>query len=81
MKNRPSIPDNVQNWQIFEDKDLIRFLTCEGDYEDQNIDWNGCVEEKDGKEMLFGKETVQLKSDKIPKGLVALERIFDEAVV
>lgn len=79
MKYRPSIPDNVQNWQVFEDdKDLIRFLTCEEDYENQIIDWNGCVEENDGKETLFGKEIVQLKMKKIPKGLVALERIFDE---
>ena len=39
MKNRPSIPDNVQNWQVFEDdKDIIRFLTCQEDYECQFID-------------------------------------------
>ena len=57
MKNRPSIPDNVQNWQVFEDdRDIIRFLTCQEDCENQFIDWNGCVEEEDGKEMLFVKE-------------------------
>ena len=28
--------------------------------------------------MLFDKEIVQLKTNKIPKGLVALERIFGE---
>ena len=79
MKNKPLIPDNVQNQQVFEDdKDIIKFLTCEKNYENQFIDWNGCVEEKDGKKILFRKEIIQLKMNKIPKGLVALEQIFDE---
>jgi len=35
------------------------------------------VEEHDGKETLFGQEIVQLKTNKIPKGLIALEKVFD----
>lgn len=31
----------------------------------------------DGKDTIFGNEIVQLKTNKIPKGLVALERVFD----
>lgn len=31
----------------------------------------------DGKETIFGNEIIQLKTNKIPKGLVALEGVFD----
>lgn len=31
----------------------------------------------DGKNTIFGEEVVQLKTNKIPKGLVVLETIFD----
>lgn len=33
--------------------------------------------EVDGKETLIGNEVIQLKTKNIPKGLVALERVFD----
>ena len=30
IQTRPSIPNNVHNWQVFEDdKDILRFLNCE----------------------------------------------------
>ena len=30
VQTRPSVPDNVQNWQVFEDhSDILRFLNCE----------------------------------------------------
>lgn len=35
------------------------------------------METGDGKETLFGNEVIQLKTNKIPKGLVVLERMFD----
>ena len=35
------------------------------------------MESIDGKDTVFGKEVVQLKTNKIPKGLVTLETIFD----
>lgn len=32
---RPSIPDNVTNWRVFNnDPDIIKFLTSEGSYDD-----------------------------------------------
>ena len=75
---RPSIPDNVQNWQVFEDdKDILRFLNCENMLSGQEIDCAAYVENIGGKDTIFGKEVVQLKTNKIPKGLVALETIFD----
>lgn len=78
IKPRPSIPNNIHNWQIFEDdRDIIKFLACEERYEDQFIDLNAYVETIDGKDALFGKDVIQIKSNKIPKGLVALEKKFD----
>lgn len=35
------------------------------------------MENINGKDTIFGKEVVQLKNNRIPKGLVALETIFD----
>ena len=36
---RPSIPDNVTNWRVFNnDANIIDFLTSEGSYEEQIID-------------------------------------------
>jgi len=59
------------------DADIINFLHCADYYENQEIDFNAFVEEHDGKETLFGQEVVQLKTNKIPKGLIALEKAFD----
>ena len=36
---RPSIPDNITNWRIFnDDSDIVSFLTSEGSYTNQIID-------------------------------------------
>lgn len=36
---RPSIPDNITNWRVFNnDADIVNFLTSEGSYEEQIID-------------------------------------------
>lgn len=37
------------------------------------------MEKVDGKDTIFGNEVIQLKTNKIPKGLVALERFFDNS--
>lgn len=79
IKTRPSFPDNIKSWQVFDDdKDLLKFLFCENQYEHQWIDWNGLVEDKDGKGTVLGQEVLQLKTNKIPKGLIELERMFDD---
>ena len=42
---RPSVPDNVQNMQVFEDdKDILRFLNCENMLSGQEIDCATYVE-------------------------------------
>ena len=75
---RPSVPDNIENWQVFDDeKEILRFLTCTNQFFGLQINFNDFVETSDGKESLFGKEVIQLKKNKIPTRLVALENVFD----
>ena len=75
---RPFVPNNVQNWQVFEDdKDILRFLNYENMLSGQEIGCATYVENINGKDTIFGQEVVQLKTNKIPKGLVVLEIFFD----
>lgn len=78
IQNRPSIPDNVENWKVFEDdKDIINFLLSEDKYHGQEMDCSDLIETIDGKETIFGHAIMQLKNNKVPKGLIVLESIFD----
>jgi len=78
VKIRPAVPENICSWQVFnDDRDLLKFLHCIDEYENQEIDFQAFVETIDGKETLVGKEIIQLRTNKIPRGLVALERAFD----
>ena len=79
VQTRPSVANNVQNWQVFEDdRDFLQLLTCEEDYQDIGLDWSGLDNNRYSKEKKIGEEIVQLKLNKKPKGLVALECIFDD---
>ena len=78
VQSRPSIPNNVENWKVFEDEnDILKFLLSEGRYDSQELDCSAFVEMVDGKEIVFGQEILQLKTNKLPKGLVMLESTFD----
>ena len=78
VQNRPSILDNVENWQVFEDdKDILNFMLSEDKYHGQEMDYNDLIETINGKETIFGQEIMQLKTNKVPKGLVVLKIIFD----
>ena len=41
------------------------------------MDCSDLVETIDGKETIFGQKVIQLKTNKVPEGLVVLENIFD----
>ena len=65
---RPSIPNNVTNWRVFNnDADIVNFLTSEGSYEEQIID----EQEHD----------LQIKNDQnqnpIPKSVFKMEYLYD----
>ena len=92
--NIPSIPDNSKYWQVFEDDMQIRrFLELSGEFVNTYIDTendNGesfqdfeeLEKEKDGTEKLKGtlggKDIIQLKNNFIPRGLIPLEKLFDQ---
>ena len=60
-----------------DDKDIINFLLNEHKYHGQEMDYCHLVETIDGKETIFGQEVIQLKTKKVPKGLVILEKTFN----
>jgi hypothetical protein len=77
VKTRPVVPDNIYNWQVFQDdQDILRFIQCLDQYENQSIDCSSLLESDNGKEYIFGNEVVQLSSNQIPRGLVELEALF-----
>lgn len=78
VQHRPSVPDNVHSWQVFEDdKDILNFLLNKDKYHGQELDCSAWVETVDGMERIFGQNVLQLKTNKVPQGLVVLENVFD----
>jgi ribonuclease HI len=82
VKYRPSLPDNVKFWKVFEDDaELTRFLAVIDEFADLQIDQenehDNKVEQPKLKRKIAAHEIVQLSTNRIPKGLVPLERLFD----
>jgi hypothetical protein len=45
IKHRPTVPDNIKYWQVFEDdKQIECFLKLENEFENLNIDEEYCDE-------------------------------------
>ena len=83
MKYIPSLPDNFHHWKVFEDDDeLNRFLQVIDEFSKMQIDQENDALEENPKSQLrnkIGKNSiVQLPSNHIPKGLIPLERLFDQ---
>jgi hypothetical protein len=79
---RPSHPNNVKFWKVFEDGvELTKFLTVIDEFSYLQIDLENEHDEEDEKRKLRSKigahEIVQLSNNQIPKGLVPLESLFD----
>lgn len=75
---RPYVPDNIKHWQVFYyDAQIKIFLQNKGEFDDQCIDLEAMVCTTKGKETLIGKGIIQLKTNTIPRGLVALKSNFD----
>ena len=87
VKHRPTVPNNIKYWQVFEDdKQIQSFLKMDGEFANLNIDEEYCGEEEEAtmfsndgyfKNQIVGKDIMQLKNNIIPKGLVPLEKLFD----
>jgi hypothetical protein len=83
VKYRPSLPDNIKYWKVFEDDDeLNRFLQVVDEFSDMHVDQQNLnVEESQKpklKQRLGQHDIVQLPNNYIPRGLVPLEKIFDQ---
>ena len=81
LPTKPSVPDNIKKWRVFEDDlEIKRFLELTGEFYNSLIDQEqddeteyteGVAENK-----IAGHKIIELKSNFIPKGLVPLESIF-----
>jgi ribonuclease HI len=82
VKYRPSLPDNIKYWKVFEDDDeLNRFLQVVDEFSDMHVDQQNLnVEESQKpklKQRLGQHDIVQLPNNYIPRGLVPPEKFFD----
>jgi hypothetical protein len=82
IKYRPSIPDNVKHWRVFEDdQEIEKFLQSIDDFSTMHIDES--PEEEDDHHpgefvnRIADHQIIQLPSNHIPRGLIPLERFFD----
>ena len=64
-----------------DDQQLQKFLECIDEFSESLIDEDEESSENDGKasykNMIVGQEIIDLKTNHIPRGLVPLERLFD----
>jgi ribonuclease HI len=82
MRYRPSIPDNVKHWKVFEDDlEIEKFLQSVDEFSALHIDQDPDPEGNPYPEVFLNKianhQIIQLPSNHIPRGLVPLERLFD----
>jgi hypothetical protein len=82
VKYRPSIPNNVKHWKVFEDDlEVKRFLETIDEFSALHIHKDLDSEINPHADVFLNKITnhhiVQLPSNHSPKGIVPLERLFD----
>jgi hypothetical protein len=82
VKYRPSIPDNVKHWKVFEDDIEIKiFLETVDEFSSLHIDQDHDTKKIPQDGVFLNKiadhHIVQFPSNHIPKGLVPLERLFN----
>ena len=82
VKHRPSMSDNIKHWKIFQDDQHIKkFLECVDDFFENQVDQDqeDCkpIENWSLENMFARQKIMKLKRNHIPKGLVPLERLFD----
>jgi ribonuclease HI len=66
---RPSIPDNLEHWQVFEDDDqIIRFMENNKEFTDSQINFLADS---------MNLEVINLQNNTLPKGCIPLENLFD----
>jgi hypothetical protein len=67
---RPSISDNLEHWQVFEDDDqIIRFMENNKEFAESQINFLADS---------INLEVINLQGNTLPKGCVPLESLFDK---
>jgi hypothetical protein len=82
VKYRPSIPNNVKHWKVFEDDLEIKiFLETVDEFSALHIDQDHDDDKNPHADIFLNKivdhKIVQFPNNHIPRGLVPLERLFD----
>jgi hypothetical protein len=71
---RPSIPDNVMNWRVFNnDTQIINFLTSSDVFQESVIDDEAHEQDLQS----YRDEASKMKTNCIPKNVLSLEKLFD----
>jgi hypothetical protein len=78
---RPSIPDNITNWRVFDDdQQIINFLHMEDTFQDVVIDENTHDENLHDFSVISDPRSAESSSDmvnSIPKYVIRLEKFYD----
>jgi ribonuclease HI len=75
---KPSVPNNISNWKVFEgDEQIINFLTNQDNFKDLAIDDEVFQEQSMETDPRTSQPTDKSKSHTIPKGIANLENLFD----
>jgi hypothetical protein len=82
IKYRPSVPDNVKHWKVFEDDlEIDKFLQSVDEFSVLHIDQDLDTEDDPHPEVFSNKianhQIIQLPSNHIPRGLIPLEILFN----
>jgi hypothetical protein len=82
IKYRPSIPNNVKHWKVFEDDlEIEKFLQSVDEFSTLHIDQDPDLEGDPHPEVFLNEisnhHIIQLLSNHILRGLLPLERLFD----
>jgi hypothetical protein len=75
---KPSVPNNISNWKVFEgDEQIISFLTNQDNFKDLAIDDEEFQEKLTETDSQAGQHMDKSKAHTIPKGIDNLENLFD----
>jgi hypothetical protein len=82
IRYRPSIPDNIKHWKVFKDDlEIKKFLHFVNEFSALHIDQDPDLESHPHPEVFLNKivdhHIIHIPSNRIPKGLVPLEILFD----
>jgi hypothetical protein len=83
VRHRPSIPDNIKNWQVFKDGEEIQIflntieefsnISIDQDNEDDDVEVHTANVFQDN---VVGHKIIELKTNHLPKVFVLIERFF-----